>query len=44
MNMYMNKYMLIKYLIFSTCQLLARLQVFIFITLLATLMLFMSVH
>jgi hypothetical protein len=41
---YINKYMFIKYLIFSTCQLLARLPVFIFITLLATLMLFMSVH
>ena len=41
---YIHKYMSNKYLIFSTCQLLAPLQVFIFITLLATLMLFMSVH
>jgi len=40
---YINKYMLIKYLIFSTCQLLALIQVFIFITSLSTLMLFISV-
>ena len=41
---YINKYMSIKYLIFSTCQLLVRIQVFIFITLVTTLMLFISVN
>ena len=37
-------YILNKYLMFSTRELLARLQVFILITLLATITLFMSVH